>query len=371
MNRNVTLLAVVLAACTADNPFLPDDTSGGEAGSSSGTASTTATSTTATSTTASSTTASSTTTDDSSTSATTDAPTTSADSSSSGPPICFDTCRPLAPAGWTGPVAMIVDTPSDPDPACVDVFDTMSRVAFDDVTADAVTCGCTCGNPVGASCATPTIRRYGQAGCPGGQLDGTYAVAGCNINVNSPANQYWTGNAPVTGGNCTPTPSVDKPTPSFTRRETACGIAVPDNLGCNDDEVCLAPPLPPYDGRVCIWAEGDVECPADLPYQDRSVLHDDVDDQRDCSTCSCATPEGDCTGNVYLFGTNDCSENPVSSVSLIGSCNQASNLGVSSALTSAGTPPQLPVGLSCDPSEPNPIGEILDVSPTTYCCLDG
>jgi hypothetical protein len=151
-------------------------------------------------------------------------------------------------------------------------------------------------------------------------------------------------------------PSNPPPSPvSWDSVVSACGVTGP---ACRDG-VC-APDIPQF--RTCIWASGDLSCPVDWP--DKDLVHQDFDDTRDCSSCSCAGLEGvDCDGTVVLSTQDACD------IAVGGSGTEIclSGGGLNGAVNIQWTPND-PAG-TCMPSGGQSMGGVTPSEPLTLCCL--
>lgn len=361
---------ILWAACTEPNPSAGDDTGGTDGTTASTTASTTAgTTASTTETTTASTTASTT---DPSGDPTTDA-TESADDtvgdSTTGEVSCgggTSLCLPAPPMGWDGPVALITNPASDPMPECTAGYGTFVQESFDLLVGGAHDCDCSCdpdtGAPDDAACVV-TLRRDNQAGCNG--IDGNYPIGtSCSQSPTSASGAYWRADATPPEGTCSAMPSEMIATPQFTTRLTVCASEYLASEGCEQDSVCAPIPVAPFETTTCIFATGDMECPADLGYDTRLLRYGGFEDTRDCSACTCAL-EGECVGSIRLFSTSACSDLPVASAVVNGNCGQ-----VNFAIESAQRSDPFTVDAQCNPSGGDPIGAATETDPVTLCCRE-
>jgi hypothetical protein len=157
------------------------------------------------------------------------------------------------------------------------------------------------------------------------------------------------------GSTCQPQPSVNVPPATWATSVVACEVSNPDSCSVNGS--CL----PDTEAPLCVWVEGDVDCPAG-PYEVQVVHHQDVDDQRECSECSCGTPEGTCGGSVVLQ-TNGCGIQflAAGSVTVGDGCTDVNN-GANRAKynpTNDG---------ACPASGGEASGQAAPAGPVTFCC---
>jgi hypothetical protein len=92
--------------------------------------------------------------------------------------------------------------------------------------------------------------------------------------------------------------ALDTPQP-WGEQAHAC-LPVPLD-GCGDTEVCI--PKVPMDHELCIYAEGDRDCPAG--YDVKRLAHRDVEDTRGCAPCEC-TPLAYCDYTSKITGDSAC-----------------------------------------------------------------
>lgn len=355
----------LVIGCGDSSPARPDDTESTGQTSTTTTASTTATTTTTTSGSETETEASGV---DSSGSDTSDSTTTTGEEQM----FCPDThqCVGEAPEGWSGPGLLgLVDASVERVPECPAEYPDREFQAFDGLVADPAACNCTCGPANGASCQNSTTLHYwaDNADCvTGGDLTLTVFGGACNnLPAQFPGNTYWL-IEPVEagGGACVPTTTEQIDDPTWTSQVIACdGADVIEDV-CASGRVCV--PLQEdkaFDGDVCIWRDGEHECPDG--YDRASTVFNEVDDQRSCAACSCSDPAGICDdADVTMRAENNCVPPNAGTLPANGECQQTFAAQTSSVLFDPGEPSAF-----CNPSEPEPVGEAVGTDPTTVCCL--
>jgi hypothetical protein len=271
-------------------------------------------------------------------------------------------CVAAAPAGFFGPFAWL-ERPADAPMACVDAFPEPLVEAFSELSAPAADCDCNCG-PVNAECGPAVVERHSGVSCAGAVQDSLDLEPGCNVIGDG----GWASNtsvffdAPAVVGGCVPLPSVDRSPAAFLTRHLACaGPLVAE--GCLPGELCVPSPDDPYEPRMCVGQDGDVECPEGSGYADRMLLYRDIDDQRGCEPCSCDLPRGPCDGaSVVLSTALNCSvlTAAVDPDDCVGGIGGSALQGV---LYEEGTPPG-----ECDPAVVVPTGDAAGSEPVTFCC---
>jgi hypothetical protein len=364
----------MVLGCTEDNPFQGTATEGEETSagpSSGGDPTTVGTSVTTSAQTSAEGTASATeadttmgpTTDDPSATDTVD-PT---DPSSTGEPTCASSCVALPPGDWEGPAAVLHDAPDDPDPLCVGDFDELGTTAFANLDAAAASCDCDCADPVGAACSHANLETDNNSGCPSPSATNWNITAACNDSVDSAMSQFWQATAVIDSGSCAEIELFEIPDVSFVDRYSACAASVIDSGGCEPGTACVPMPQAPYDGRTCIWHDGDLQCPRGIGYDTRTVYYRDVADDRGCEACSCGDVEGTCSGGVNLFQPDACGGWLLAgAVTANGGCVQVADDIHSARLSGAGLTPS--VSANCEPSASSPIGAAESIDPITFCC---
>jgi hypothetical protein len=115
-------------------------------------------------------------------------------------------------------------------------------------------------------------------------------------------------------------------------------------------------------GRLCIYHDGDADCPSS-GYTDKFVLYSDVDDSRGCSGCTCGgATGGTCNQTVDLYSNTNCSGTPSGSLPQSASCLDVFNVQRVQYVPTVTNPG------SCAPQR-SPTGECAPSEPTTICCV--
>lgn len=219
-------------------------------------------------------------------------------------------CAPEIPAGWNGPVTMVTD-----DVACPGEMPVELELGFRGLEVDDMSCGCSCSRPRNITCdADLTLRTTDAADCSDLTVFNPKKVtipAGTTVTLSgvSGIGKTWfrdpnDGPLPdVTGGECTPIAQNDLPEPELVDPILLCAAELETPDSCDRDGSCL-PEMADPRAPICIYQDGDVECPASSPFSERTVSYRDVDDTRACSDCSCGTPFGDgACGETVVFST--------------------------------------------------------------------
>ena len=224
-------------------------------------------------------------------------------------------CLSLVPTGWTGPTALAKTTDlGGPAAACDGPFsETLDYdlfAVFDD--GGEATCSCNC-FPEDQSCTVQASLSYWD---PGWGVDppeacdptplGTIVVTE-GVTLTNPA---WVANPSANWrvnwidqsllGSCEPYAWQSIPEATFAKRVTACGL--PEEAAyCENGDLCTPRPSGSPADEICIFQEGEHECPAG-DYSERKVYYRDIDDPRSCPTCTCGELSGSCTDPHFTPG---------------------------------------------------------------------
>lgn len=280
-------------------------------------------------------------------------------SSSTGPldPECGTaTCGAPAPDGWSGPLIYTRVAPAAELPPCPMEAPSPGLTWLDGfIDPGPAICGCTCDEPQSDCYAyvythdTPDCDQY---------VDITMLVDEC-VNLDIPGFVRFLAYGTYYGGVCQPLVEEQIPPPGWNAAIRTCEL-VETPMACMDGGVCLPTPPEGFESTWCLSRIGDESCPAG-PYTEKQLFHTGVEDDRDCSNCTCGTSAQDCTAAVLeVFSEPDCGGEPSGTVE--------------------GTQCTAVVGESFTRSQPNaetcavvaspePEGSITPVGEVTFCCL--
>ncbi len=267
-------------------------------------------------------------------------------------------CIPQAPTGWAGPVAFAEATQAAALPACSAPYPLQTYEGRQNLNCAPANCSaCSCARVAGSCPATVTF--WNSAGCAGaGQSLATppscYGLAGFG--------PYVKGSAAPSGSSCSASggsPSVSPVSWSLAGR--ACRPSALVAGGCASTSVCVQRPQSPFEGTLCVFAAGDIPCPAEGYAASRRVFYGGHNDARTCTACACAAtacspgmaafyPLMMCGGSARLFSV------PTSACTDLGG-------SVASWSYSPGLPICEVTGAS------SPTGNCSPAMPTTVCCL--
>jgi hypothetical protein len=286
-------------------------------------------------------------------------------------------CISKVPDGWSGPIAQL--DASDPI-GCAGDFSEPVLDTFEDVFADAAACTCTCGSPNGGTCAeTAVVDFYSEFTFFGTTFntteceaitDGDVVLEFGNIHDfpsgYEESDVFIIAEAPAvdTVGSCNvATETSELSDPIVTGEQAACALADPLE-SCDAETDCVPKVAAPFEAGVCIWAEGDLECPAGSDFSNREVRGAGLLDSRACSDCSCGPASGeDCDDAVVrLWRTGGWVDRSVD-----GDCNGAS-LGPGNVWTGVSFDPGDPSGGACAESGGEAEGSVEPEQVFTFCC---
>jgi hypothetical protein len=122
--------------------------------------------------------------------------------------------------------------------------------------------------------------------------------------------------------------------------------------------------------RRCIFfLAGDQDCPGVSlsPYTEKHVFFAGADDTRGCSSCACTSAPGVCSSVLSVYADDACSDKPIDIplTSATALCSNVSN----STLGSKSIRPAIYAPGTCQPSGGAPIGMVVPLMPSTFCCL--
>jgi hypothetical protein len=124
------------------------------------------------------------------------------------------------------------------------------------------------------------------------------------------------------------------------------------------DRICYELPAEGFEQQICYLAEGDVPCPPDTDFVEKTIRFSSVDDTRECTACVCGSISS-CAPEYEYYETSDCSGSPAGTVP-----NQVCTENVTAAAVNFDfSETTCPVTSMSEPE-----GEITTNDPWTYCC---
>lgn len=275
-----------------------------------------------------------------------------------------DVCVDDAIAGWDGPVAVYVGPADAPPPNCDGGVPMKVAEVYTDLQTNMSgdTCSCECGPVTDFACGAARLESSAQPNCavtngswdlPAGECTDLGAALG--------SLSYRLDPAPLISATCQP--STSGPIEAAEHRDlvVACTMDAPQDC---EGGVCMPPTdEAPWDGRVCIVAEGDVQCPTGS-YGVRNVYYTGLTDERSCGACECDTPaNATCEGKVNLL-SNACGIQGLKLGEVAtGDCDGPFGAGVEYGALDLD-----PYTGGCAPSGGGVNGEINETGAITFCC---
>lgn len=222
--------------------------------------------------------------------------------------ICSDgwQCVASPPPGWIGPTTIWQDDAGIPAPPCGTLYPDREEIAHSVLDEGRFECTCGC-EPSGALCEDADVWKYIDPNGSDLCEDATEKIyeLGHNECQNFERGDFWMEEYLVlhqlalTGGTCTPRSTSEIDTPTWERQTLMCNYDGPvEPRDCTAGNSCI-PPIPSeFNSSICIHAQGDLQCPIGLPYQNRSVHYSNLLDERACTPCQCGALEGECNGEI-------------------------------------------------------------------------
>ena len=283
--------------------------------------------------------------------------------------------------GWESPSWVWIG-PEEQAPECPQGPTSISYEGRADLVAPAVCEACTCEPPTG-SCALPSTLTASTKGCniPGGVTTSFDAPASwdgsCDGSVQVPGGagrSLTIDPLAMTENGCASGPTVAAKIVSLHWDTFARGCDVDLPTGSIDRSVCLPvdPIAPGF--KTCIFSVSEMECPNVLVgnvFTEKHVFYHSVQDDRQCSACTCGAPAGSaCAATVSLYGNNlTCTGPTFAQVPLSSaepSCIDITLPGQSLGSKSAGAVTYLPG--TCSPGGGVASGTAIPTIPMTLCC---
>ena len=209
--------------------------------------------------------------------------------------------------------------PEDQAPECPWGLTSVSYEGHADLVAPSLCEACTCEPPTG-SCALPSTLTASMATC--GDFNGgihtlfnapTPWDGTCDSTTQLPdgaAHSLTVGAIEMTENGCAVGPPVAAKVVSSRWDTFARGCDARMPPGPFSRSVCLPEePIPPG-FKVCIFQAGEHDCPDDEgnTFTEQHVFYDRVQDDRQCSACTCGAPTGSaCTATISIYKAAGCS----------------------------------------------------------------
>jgi hypothetical protein len=268
-------------------------------------------------------------------------------------------CAPAAPAGFEGPVALVRGAP-DVEPTCGGAFpEEVVAGGLGSLDAEPPACAaCTCGTP-DIACAA-ALSWFADAAC-GTELDAIEVASGGCVELSSGDVAAAIASSATPTGSCTATGGQPEHEPA-TFETSAKLCAAPLGAGCTGG-VCVTRPDAPFDAQLCVYRSGVGDCSAAGPFTVALEMHGSVDDQRECTPCTCGAITGaTCAGTTTIYRNNaSCNGTSVVLAHDDGCASAESIRSYETALA--------PSGGSCAADGGDAEGDAFATDPITLCCL--
>lgn len=226
--------------------------------------------------------------------------------------------------GWDDPTWLWIGS-EDQAPACPNGLVSTAYEGHTDLVAPDLCEACTCEPPTG-SCALPSTLTASTLACniPGGSTTSFNAPAPwngeCDSTTQTPdgaAHSLTIDPLVMTENGCAPGPIAPAKVVSLRWDTFARGCDVVGWLpGPTQRSACIRQDPLPAGFRWCVFQKGINECPATPGnvFTEQHVFYQGVQDDRQCSACSCGAPTGSaCTATISIYKGNDltCGSSPV------------------------------------------------------------
>jgi len=295
-------------------------------------------------------------------------------------PLCSAySCDEAPPPGWQGPIGLYTGSgsPLPPPPSCGAPYANDFVDGNAGLVASTAQCGCSCGSVSGADCdGAIGWTVYTDANCsnpctsaamPPSTATFCESTSACSV-----GSFQVTAGAPLLNiASCHANPSIAIPNCGWQTVGRGCGYSGPvDHGGCSGGALCVQRPTSPFNAKACVFAAGDLTCPAGS-YSVGQTFYAAASDSRGCSACTCGSPTGvTCalSGNLSTyatFGSPTCSNvTATATASPNGACTMVEGgaAGVEGYVTAS------PSGGACAPSSVGATGSVTPTGPVTVCC---
>ena len=287
-------------------------------------------------------------------------------------PACINagyTCVPAVPTGFAGP-GEIYEGPGT-SPPCDPLYPKDYLVGYTTPQCSVSCSDFTCGAPTGVTCANPVFSTGTLSNRCGPSV--TPRSTGCSA-LDASVASFATTAGDASGGSCAAGGGTASLSPITSNTGHLCAAGAKGGLGCPGGSVCWPKPQQPFLPQTCVFASGDLSCPA-TNYTVKRNYYDspNANDTRACTStaCGCKLPSGTtCDAKVVLYassssGTIRLCTSQVASYRVPTPC-QGLPAGVGAVDIGASTPS----GGTCAPTgTATPTGGCPPTgNPTTACC---
>jgi hypothetical protein len=266
-------------------------------------------------------------------------------------------CGELAPVGWFGPAIYARVLGGGPAPDCPESFSALGPSVLEGWNDPGpAICECSCELSTPLTCSSYAYS-HNTASCNTYNLYTPVTTMCVNANLTGWTQFYSNAqNFPT----CMQESSETFPPPVWDAQIRSCKLAE-DATGqaCGEGGTCLPTAPEGFESGLCIYKDGDNECPAGA-YANKTLFHANFDDTRECSNCSCGSATATCTAPLQVFEGTDCEGAPLAEIAPNSACTQVTGGSVAMASDDDG---------GCPVSSPaEPMGAIMPTGPFTFCC---
>lgn len=287
-------------------------------------------------------------------------PTTGPADSSDGGFVCEDECLVL-PEGFSGPATLVIGNAGDTLLDCEAPYDTEFFNLGVDLLPPTGQCLCDCASPQQLACEPATLQAHTMQDCSDAAVAAEPATAGCGqLPPGLPLGTYDFLPAQVTAL-CEPSTTAMLDEPAFEQQVRVCGVS---SLPVCEGGLC-APPVPPSFGRMCVYTQQAIPCPAEYP--EEIVALDLIVDERMClpENCGCGVDSDPCDTSVWF--TDDCVSDPMQTP--VEDCPQITAPTLVNVETTL--PPVAEVSCVPDAKSVPPVGGLVPMTGVVFCCQPG
>jgi hypothetical protein len=210
-------------------------------------------------------------------------------------------CVGMLGGGWQGPVAIHEGAGDEPATMCPADWSQQGS-AFRGLEVAPGSCECTCNDPAVATCAVQLVFFGEMVACVGTEyLDTVVGPDEC-VPLDSDDAFSVAAADTTTEVDCGEPSWEPLPDPTWQTRVDACApeLGPACTLGA-----CVPVPPPPFDGRLCVFTNGDVSCPAASPFDTKLLVYADAQDDRTCE-CGCDATTASCGGTLMAYTDATC-----------------------------------------------------------------
>ena len=269
------------------------------------------------------------------------------------------TCGVPAPDGWYGPTTWARAAGNGALPDCPEGYPELGPTVLEGYNDPGpAVCGCTCEVDVTSICTSYTYD-YGDAACSLYQNFLQFSDECHDFTVTAGTYFYmYQQGQPF----CQAVKTEELPEVQWDAQVRACKLEdLPPTCGDADEGVCTPTPIEGFEPGLCIYAQGDLECPAG-PYATKHAYYSGVEDTRDCSNCTCGMGSATCSGSMHVYDAVACGGNQVADVPSSGTCTPASGVSVGLNFTGESSCPVM--------MPPEPMGTVAAMGDFTFCCTE-